>query len=150
MGGETCCPAGEGGGGVIVLDEHLLGLSIDRAIARWYAGKVGYITELRPNTVIKDEAIPSLLREATQPTFVTCDVAGFWRKITPHRRYCIVCFAISEERWRCIPTLLRRLFRTEGFRTKRERMGKVALVTATTVRFYAVHQPSISELPLAG
>jgi hypothetical protein len=59
-------------------------------------------------------------------------------------------FAIHEERWRCIPTLLRRLFRTEGFRTKRERMGKVALVTATTVRFYAVHQPSISELPLAG
>ncbi|MFA0769639.1 MAG: hypothetical protein REDVDVYQ_000133, partial [Candidatus Fervidibacter sp.] len=45
---------------------------------------------------------------------------------------------------------LRRLFRTEGFRVKRGRMGKVALVTATTVRFYAVHQPSISELPLAG
>jgi hypothetical protein len=86
MGGETCCPAGEGGGGVIVLDEHLLGLSIDRAIARWYAGKVGYITELRPNTVVKDESIPSLLREATQPTFVTCDVAGFWRRRVPHRR----------------------------------------------------------------
>ncbi len=134
---------------MIVLDEHLLGLSIDRAIASWYAGKVCSITELRPNTVIKDEAIPLLLREAKQPAFVTCDVAGFWRKIVPHRRYCIICFAIPEERWRFIPTLLRRLFRTEGFRTKKERMGKVALVTTTTVRFYAVHQPSVQELSLA-
>jgi hypothetical protein len=28
-------------------------------------------------------------------------------------------------------------------------MGKVALVTETTVRFYAVGQPFITEIPLA-
>jgi hypothetical protein len=104
---------------------------------------------LRPDTVIKDEAIPSLLLRERQPTFVTGDVTGFWNKVKPHPNFCIVCFGLPTEQWHRIPLLLRRLFRTEGFRTKRERMGKVALVTETTVRFYAVGQPFITEIPLA-
>ncbi len=100
--------------------------------------------------MIKDDAIPSLLAMQKQPTFVTTDVSGFWRKVQAHPRFCIVCFPLPDHRLHELPILLRRLFRTEGFRTKRERMGKVALVTTNTVRFYAVSQPSVTERPLAG
>ena len=47
---------------MIILDENMLGLRLDIPIARWYAGRVCYLTDLRPGTVIKDEAIPQLLR----------------------------------------------------------------------------------------
>ena len=47
---------------MIVLDENLLGLRLDNSIAAWYPGRVCYVTDLRANTVIKDEAIPQLLQ----------------------------------------------------------------------------------------
>jgi hypothetical protein len=47
---------------MIVLDEQLLGRDIELYIAAWYAGAVLLVTDLRPNTVIKDDAIPALLR----------------------------------------------------------------------------------------
>lgn len=56
---------------MIVLDEELQGLGLERAISSWYRGTVLLIKALRPGTVIKDEAIPALLRQVRQPTFVT-------------------------------------------------------------------------------
>ena len=47
---------------MIVLDEQLLGRGLERDIAQWYHGTVQFITDLRPHTIIKDEAIPVLLR----------------------------------------------------------------------------------------
>ncbi len=47
---------------MIVLDEQLLGRDLEIAIARWYRGPVLFITDLRPGSVIKDDAIPVLLR----------------------------------------------------------------------------------------
>lgn len=47
---------------MIVLDEQLLGRQLEQAIAAWYRGSVVFITDLRPNTVIKDDGIPVLLR----------------------------------------------------------------------------------------
>ena len=47
---------------MIVLDEQLLGRGLERDIAQWYRGTVQFITDLRPHTIIKDEAIPVLLR----------------------------------------------------------------------------------------
>jgi hypothetical protein len=133
---------------MIVVDENIARQSVLAGL-RWYGGKVVPLKALRPATVIKDDAIPSLLMAQRQPTFVTTDVSGFWRKVQPHQHFCIVCFPLPDHRLHKLPKLLRRLFRTEGFRAKRERMGKMALITATTVRFYAVHQPSVQELPLA-
>ena len=46
---------------MIVLDEQLLGRGLERDIAQWYRGTVQFITDLRPHTIIKDEAIPVLL-----------------------------------------------------------------------------------------
>ena len=51
-------------GWMIVLDEQLLGRGLERDIAQWYRGTVQFITDLRPHTIIKDEAIPVLLRRA--------------------------------------------------------------------------------------
>lgn len=56
---------------MIVLDEELQGLGLEEAIAAWYRGAVVLIKALRPGTVIKDEAIPGVLRRVRQPTFVT-------------------------------------------------------------------------------
>ncbi len=61
---------------MIVLDEQLLGRGLDRAISQWYRGSVIFINELRPNSVIKDDAIPHLLRLARQPTFVTINTTS--------------------------------------------------------------------------
>jgi len=64
---------------MIVLDEQLLGRDVEGQIAQWYRA-VCFITDLRPNTVIKDDVIPKLLQQERQPTFVTINEQDFWRK----------------------------------------------------------------------
>ena len=85
---------------MIVLDEQLLGRGLERDIAQWYRGTVQFITDLRPHTIIKDEAIPVLLRRQAQPTFVTINERDFWRKVATDQRYCMVCFVLSDARAR--------------------------------------------------
>ncbi len=110
---------------MIVLDENLMGLLLDHAIAEWYPGRVCYITDLRPATLIQDEAIPSLLQQVKEATFITTNASDFWRQIPAHRGYCVMCLVLPNERLREIPELLRRLFRMTEFKTKAARMGKV-------------------------
>jgi hypothetical protein len=43
---------------MIILDEQLLEHDIEENISKWYRGAVRFVTELRPNTIIKDDAIP--------------------------------------------------------------------------------------------
>jgi len=121
---------------MIVVDENLHGRRILAAIASWYPGQVVSVTTLRPKSLIKDEAVPVLLREAAQPTFVTINVSDFWRKVQPHGRYCIITVALPKERAREIPEFLRRLFHLPDFRTKALRMGKVICLTPTRVDYY--------------
>jgi hypothetical protein len=133
---------------MLVLDEQLLGRGIDKALARWYRGSVVFITDLRPHTVIKDDAIPRLLRQQRQATFVTINASDFWRVVTADRRYCLVCFALPDSRAAMIPDLLRTVFRQPLFRTKARRMGQVLLVTQTTVSYYTVHDQQVRMIPL--
>jgi len=71
---------------MLVLDEQLLGRNLEVELHRWYRGPVIFITELRPATVIKDEAIPTLLRQQRSPTFVTINATDFWCTVAidPH------------------------------------------------------------------
>ena len=94
---------------MIVLDEELQGLGLEEAIAHWYRGSVLIIKQLRPDTVIKDEAIPTLLRRAEQPTFVTINHGDFWRRIPPEPSFCLVCFKLTADQAQEIPMMLRRL-----------------------------------------
>jgi hypothetical protein len=71
---------------MILLDENVHQQSLVASIAAWYHAQVRSLTTLRPNTLIKDEAIPIVLRRVRQPTFVTTNVADFWRCVPPHSR----------------------------------------------------------------
>ncbi len=132
---------------MIVLDEQLLGRAIDQNIARWYRGPVHFILDLRPRTVIKDDGIPELLRQQSQPTFVTINERDFWQKVEADSRYCIVCFPLPDPRVREIPDALRSLFRRPEFRTKAQRMGKVIRVTNEDVHFYTVSDKRVRAIP---
>ena len=131
---------------MIVLDEQLQGLGLEEAIARWYRGAVFVVKKLRPGMVIKDEAIPALLRQLKQPTFVTIDYMDFWRRIPADNAFCIVCLELPTERVDDIPVRLRQLLRLPEFKTKKARMGKVVLVRETRLQYYSQHEKLVHIL----
>lgn len=106
-------------------------------IARWYRGAVVNLQELRPRTRILDAAVPTLLRAAKQPTFVTVNHKDFWNKIEASPDYCVVCLKLrQDETRRQVPELLRRVLSLPKLRTKRERMGAVVSVVDRKVVLY--------------
>ena len=135
---------------MLVLDEQLLGRNLDAALGRWYRGPVRFITDLRPGTLIKDDAIPVLLRQQQHATFLTIDEADFWRKVVIDAHFCVVCFALPDSRAREIPELLRAVFRLPAFRTKARRMGKVLRIAQRTVSYYTYRERQIRVVPLRG
>jgi len=124
---------------VIVLDEQLLGRDLERQIARWYRGAVCSLIDLRPNTIVKDDAVPDLLRRQDRPTFVTINERDFWRIIPADDRYGVVCCTLSDARVPELPELLRSLLRRREFRTRAGRMGKVIRVTDREISYYSVN-----------
>jgi len=133
---------------MIVLDEQLLGRGLERDIAQWYRGTVQFVTDLRPHTIIKDEAIPVLLRRQAQPTFVTINERDFWRKVATDQRYCTVCFVLSDARVREIPLALRALLRRPELRTKAQRMGKIIRVTNNDLSYYTFSDRQVRTIHL--
>lgn len=134
---------------MIVLDEHLKFFNLynlKQQIEKWYSGKVCYITELRPQTVIKDDNIAALLISQNQPTFVTINTIDFWKKIQAHKSYCIICFAIEDTRALEIPDILRTVLIFDEFKTKALRMGKVVRVSDHEIRFYTVEDKAIKRI----
>ena len=57
----------------IVVDEQLRVDKVVEPLQRWTTAC--WLPDLRPGTVIKDDAIPGLLRQQKQVTFVTINVA---------------------------------------------------------------------------
>lgn len=80
---------------MIVLNEELQGLGLEEAISGWYRGPVLLIKALRPGTVIKDEAIPGLLRRIRHPTFVTINHGDFWRRVAAESAFCLLCLKLT-------------------------------------------------------
>lgn len=133
---------------MIVLDEQLLGANLEQAISKWYQGNVCFITDLRPNSIIKDEAIPMLLRKEAQPTFITINERDFWRKVAISEYFCIVCFNLPDSRASEISLLLRNLFRHPEFNIKAKRMGKVVRIADSSVSYYSTSNREIQEFTL--
>ena len=132
---------------MIVLDEHLQSKGLDKAIGRWYAGAVINILDLRPNTVIKDEAIPGLLAQQNQPTFVTINANDFWQRVSASEKSCIICFAMASSEIIHIPSLLRRLLRHSNFDTKAKRTGKIVRITSQgNAMFYSIEDGNIHSI----
>jgi hypothetical protein len=128
---------------MIILDEQLLGRGLETEIVRWYEGTVCFITDTRPKTVVKDDAIPGLLQSQNQPTFVTINETDFWRKVVINDHFCVVCFALPDSRAREISARLRSLLRHSAFKTKKGRMGKVIRVTDQDISYYAFDDKEI-------
>lgn len=135
---------------MIVLDENLLGLRLNNPITVWYPGRVCYVTDLRPGTVIKDEAIPQCLQQLKGATFVTTNVVDFWRRTLAHTRYGIVCLSLPNERLREVPELLLRLLRLPEFTTKADRLGKVVRVGRRQIQYYAASDKRVYTLTWSG
>lgn len=132
---------------MIVLDEQLLGRQIDRDVKKWYQGRVCFITDLRPGTVIKDEAIPGLLRQHPDSLFATINERDFWRRSPADPRYCVACLVLSDAHARVVPSLLRRLLGHSLFRTAALRSGKVLRVTRGEVSFYTHLDAAVQRAP---
>jgi hypothetical protein len=133
----------------IILDEQLEDPELIEAL-HWIT--VNVITQLRPGTIIKDDAIPALLRHARRPTFITINVRDFWlrRWHLCDKAYCIVCFKLTSERIYQLPGLLRKLLQMPKFRTRSARMGKIALVNQYGVRYIQIDDDKEYWLPWLG
>lgn len=135
---------------MIVLDEQLLGRGVEQAIATWYGGRVCSVKDLRPGTIIKDEAIPMLLAQERKPTFVTINESDFWKVLPANLRFSIVCFAMPSKNVAQIPDLLRELLRVKAFDTQAKRSGKVICVTQTgTVTYYEAGREGVTGVDAA-
>jgi hypothetical protein len=119
-----------------VLDDQLENDLILRGIERWYKGRVIMLGSLRPRGVVKDDAVPTLLRRVKGPTFVTINYTDFWKVIRPSRDYCVICLKLPQERAREVPDALRAALKEPPWRTKRGRMGAVIGVTDRTISHY--------------
>lgn len=135
---------------MIVLDENLDRQRVFLPLNRWYRGRVLFIRDLRPRSVIKDEAIPSLLLTRRSPTFITTNALDFWGKVSPHKRYCIICLPFATERQPEVPGLIARLFRHPGFRTIARRMGKIFRLTSREIAYYEAHHGNICKVSWHG
>ncbi|MEZ4711492.1 MAG: hypothetical protein R3A44_30140 [Caldilineaceae bacterium] len=105
---------------MIILDEQLKRRSIVRAIAQWYPGAVVDILTLRPNSIIKDDNIVTLLHAAQRPIFVTINVDDFWRKVPAHPAYCMIAIDNNPD-----------------LKTRSARLGKIIHVQKSGIRFYS-------------
>ena len=128
----------------IILDEQIRPRVVLVSLRSWIT--VSRVLELRPNTIIKDEAIPGLLRQLKQPTFVTINVRDFWKRKLCDPRYCIVCMAVADDKQFEIPRLLRDLLRLPEFKTHATRMGKIAHVGLEHRRYYRYGDDSVHQL----
>ena len=121
---------------MIVLDENIHSRQTLTSIAEWYRGQVVSVTQLRPGSVIRDDAIPTLLRRLNQPTFVTTNVDDFWQVVQPDPAYCIVCFNLPRERNSEVAAEMRQILARPEFRTKALRMGKLIRSSTHGVLYY--------------
>jgi hypothetical protein len=131
---------------MIVLDEQLNDPPLGEAIRKWYRGNVTVITELRAGTTIKDDDVPALLRTVADPTFVTVNVADFWRQLAPDRHFSVIGFTLEQREIARVSGLLRTLLSIDGFRTKRQRMGKIARVSGRVIQYYDGESWAVREI----
>ena len=131
---------------MIVLDEQLLGRNLEQSIAAWYPGAVCFITDLRPHSVIKDDAIPSLLESQNEATFVTINESDFWRVVAANKYFCMVCVALPDSQASRVAELLRLVLGHPRFATKALRMGCIVRVSVHSLAFYSLEQPEPQNL----
>ena len=132
---------------MIVLDESLDDKRVMVPLRARCKGKVVSLRELRPGTIIKDDAVAALLRQYRNATFITINVTDFWRRIAADRRYSIICAQLPTESQGELPELFVRLLHHQEFRTIRKRVGKVIRLGTSEIAFYGMGNPTPVQLP---
>jgi hypothetical protein len=127
----------------LVLDEQLAASEVMEPLRRKH--KVRRLREARPDERILDDRIPDILRRLDRPTFLTID-QGFWDRALCHPRYCILCFTLTTKQQQLLPDLVEALFRTPEFRTRAQRMGKVARISPRSIEYWQFHVPRVHHL----
>ena len=131
----------------LILDDQLNVRVLLAPLQRWTS--VERLQALRSGEVILDDRVPEILRTLSKPTFVTidedfCDV----RWCDPG--YAILQFPLRNDQQKNLPALLRALFRLPEFRTRAQRMGKVARVSASMVEWWQFPKASLHHLAWKG
>jgi hypothetical protein len=116
---------------------------VARPLSRWTTAQ--RLRDLRPGEVILDDRVPELLLTLHQPTFVTID-QGFWDRRLCHPKYCILFFALRDDRQKLLGPLLRALLRRPAFRSRKGRMGRVVRVRPTTIDSWLFQQAAMERL----
>jgi hypothetical protein len=129
---------------VILLDEnipesqrHLLNRQ------RIRARQIG--VDVAAKGLLDDEIIPLLIR-LRRPTFFTWDL-GFYKRRLCHRRYCLVCLAVSRDE---AAHFVRRLLQNARFDSRAKRLGSVVRVSRAGVRFWGFSEERETVLPWVG
>ncbi len=120
----------------IIVDEQLGRTEVLLPLKKWITARK--IESFRPFEVIKDDRVLQILWELKRPTFVTID-SNFYDKRHCDKRYCLVYFVLVPLEQNQLPHLLRRLLQLPEFKTKAARMGKVARVSKTGVRYWQLN-----------
>ena len=128
---------------MIALGEQLICRGIESAVAEWYPGPVRLIHELRPGSVVRDDAVPFVLNRQNRRTFVTINESDFWCRLAITRAFGVVCVGLSDPRATEVQNLRRALFRRSGFRTKAQRMGKVVRISVGGIMYYSADDPLV-------
>ena len=123
---------------MIVLDEQLSDPRVTDQFSRWYRGAVVTINDLRPDTQILDEALETLLRTVSYPTFVTINYADFWRVIPASSAYCVICVKLAQRQSALVSPVIREMLNLPQYRTKRLRMGCVISWSNAVVNDYCI------------
>jgi hypothetical protein len=117
----------------IVVDEQINHGKVTVPLKRWItAEQIGYEVGHKG---LPDEQITSLLLRLKRRTLITID-REFYRRQLCHAGYCLIYFDFRPSQQSQIPILLRRLFQIPGFRTIRERMGRVVKVSVTGISYW--------------
>ena len=129
---------------LVVVDEHLRYDRVTEPLQRFVtAQQIG--AELSHAKGLSDEQIIPFLRSLKRRTFITID-AWFYKSRLCDNAYCLIYFRLTMEQQAQIPSLLRRLFKIEGFRTVKERMGKVVHIGHEAIRYYQRGLPGEQRL----
>jgi hypothetical protein len=117
----------------LILDAHVSALHVLPLLRRWITTEM--LQALRPGQHILDERIPEILGRLKRPTFITID-KDFDDPSLCNPKYCIIYFALQDKEQPLIPSLLRALFRRPEFRTRANRMGKLARISTTSIEYW--------------
>lgn len=117
-----------------VLDENIL--ESQRLMLRSWRIHVSQIGHEIGFQGMKDESIIPLFHDLKSITFFTRDL-GFYRPKLCHTSYCLVCLDVGQYE---VASFIRRFLKHPSFDTQAKRMGCVARVSSTNLRYWKKHQ----------